>query len=90
MSTIRPFKITINDKGERVAVDLTDAEIADAQQRTAVEQAERAVRDLAVAREAALKSFLIQLAARQPDAPQILRDWAAELEQQNTATERRR
>jgi hypothetical protein len=81
----RPFKTVLNDKGEQVRVDLTDAEIADAQQRTAAENAERAVRDLAIARATALQQFLIKLAAHQADAPQILKDWAAELEQQKAA-----
>lgn len=88
MST-KPFKMILDEAGLQVRVDLTDEEIADAKQRTAAELTERAILDLCSSREAALKQFLIKLAARQTDAPQILKDWAAQIDQQATATTRR-
>jgi hypothetical protein len=89
MSTTRPFKITINDKGERVAVDLTDAEIADAQQRTAAEAVERQAKERIQNREAILKNYLIRFAASQPDAPQELKDWADENTTEGSRNERK-
>lgn len=57
----RPFKIMINASGDYVRVDLTDAEIADAQQRTAIESAERQQRDARAAKQAAMMAYLEQL-----------------------------
>lgn len=57
----RPFKIVINEKGQHVRQDLTDAEIVDAQQRTAAENAERQARDARATKQAAMMAYLEQL-----------------------------
>lgn len=59
MST-RPFKIVIKN-GQHVREDLTDEEIADAQRRTAEEQADQQARQIASDREAAIKAFVENL-----------------------------
>lgn len=70
MST-RPFKMVIIN-GEHVRQDLTDAEIADAQRRTAEEQAEQQARQARADKHSAMMAYLEQLydnrdqATRQP------------------------
>lgn len=56
----RPFKIIIQN-GQHVRVDLTDAEIADSQARTAAENAERQTRDARTAKQAAMMAYLEEL-----------------------------
>jgi hypothetical protein len=58
--SVRPFKIVIKD-GRHVRVDLTDAEIADAQQRTAAENTERQAKDARALKMAAMMAYLEQL-----------------------------
>jgi len=54
----RPFKIVINSAGERVRQDLTDEEIADAQRRTAEEQAQQQARQARADKQEAMMRWL--------------------------------
>lgn len=56
----RPFKIVIKD-GQHIRQDLTDEEIADAQRRTAEEQAEKQARQAKADKHAAMMAYLEQL-----------------------------
>lgn len=78
MST-RPFKVIIDEHGERVRIDLTDEEIADAQRRTAEEQAVRAVKEQERQTAREIQDFLILVASEHPQAPDSVLKKAAEI-----------